>query len=66
MAFPLASASPDTVCLIHSDWRFIEARGYLAFFRVGDNRVYVDRVLSGKSGYLRSLFGVERGTSYYQ
>lgn len=63
--FPLASASLDSVCRIRSDWRFVSERGYLAFFRVGDGRVYVDRVLSGKSDYLRKLFGVEDGTRYY-
>ena len=64
-AFPLATTSLDSRCRIHSNWRFVECRGYLAFVRVGRDRVYVDRVLSGKSDYLRKLFGVDDGTTYY-
>ena len=64
--FPYATAPLDTVCSIRSDWRFVEAHGYLAFFRVDDNHVYVDHVLSGKSDYLRKLFGVNDGRSYYR
>lgn len=63
--FPLASAALDSACRIRFDWRFVSKRGYLVFFRVGDGRVYVDRVLSGRSDYLRKLFGVEDGTGYY-
>ena len=63
--FPLASTPLDSVCQIRSDWRFVSERGYLVFFRVTERRVFVDRVLSGKSDYLRKLFGVEDGTSSY-
>lgn len=63
--FPLAAPSLDSICRIRSDWRFVEERGYLAFFRVGDGRIYVDRVLSGKSDYLRRLLGVEDSMGYY-
>ena len=43
----------------------MEERGYLAFIRVDGNRVFVDRVLSGKSDYLRKLFNLEDGTPFY-
>ncbi|MDO4539416.1 MAG: hypothetical protein Q4B54_14720 [Coriobacteriales bacterium] len=48
----------DAICRIRSDWRFVEERGYLIFFRVNDSRLYVDRVL-------RKLFGVADGSTYY-
>lgn len=64
-AFPLASAPLGSVCQIRSDWRFVSERGYLISFRVTERRIYVDRVLSGKSDYLRKLFGVEDGTRFY-
>ncbi|MDO4807864.1 MAG: type II toxin-antitoxin system RelE/ParE family toxin [Coriobacteriales bacterium] len=64
--FPLAAPSLDSICRIRSDWRFVEERGYLAFFRVGDGRVYVDRVLSGKSDYLRKLIGIDNCIDYYR
>lgn len=63
--FPLATTPLDSRCRIRSAWRFVEAGGYLAFFRVGDGRVYVDRVLSGKSDYLSKLFDMDDGVSYY-
>ena len=50
----------------------MKERGYLAFIRVDGNRVFVDRVLSGKSDvlsgksdYLRKLFNLEDGTPFY-
>ena len=43
----------------------MEERAYLAFMRVDGGRVFVDRVPSGKSGYLRKLFGLEDGTPFY-
>ena len=57
--FPLATTPLDSRYRIRSDWRFVEERGYLAFIRVRDGRVYVDRVLSGKSDYVRKLFDVD-------
>lgn len=62
---PLVSTPLDSRCRIRSEWRFVEERDYLAFFRVDGSRIYVDRVLSGKSDYLRKLFGLEDGTSFY-
>ena len=63
--FPLATTPLDSRCRIRSSWRFVEERGYLVFIRVERDRVYVDRVLSGKSDFLRKLFDVEDGTAFY-
>lgn len=64
--FPLSSTSLDTRCSIKSDWRFVESHGYLVFVRFCDNQLFVDRVISGKSDYLRRLFGVKDGKQYYR
>ena len=63
---PLLASPLDAIRRIKSDWRFVVAHGYLAFFRVHNDCLYVDRVLSGKSDYLRKLFGVEEGSHFYQ
>lgn len=63
--FPLATTPLDSRCRIKSNWRFVEERGYLIFIRVERDRVYVDRVLSGKSDFLRKLFGLDDGTIFY-
>ena len=63
--FPLATTPLDSRCRIRSSWRFVEERGYLVFIRVERDRVYVDRVLNGKSDFLRKLFDVEDGTTFY-
>lgn len=65
-AFPLSTPSLDSICHIRSDWRFVEERGYLAFLRVDDGRICVDRVLSGRSDYLRKLLGVVDGMGHYR
>lgn len=63
--FPLSSTPLDARCSIRSDWRFVESHGYLVFVRLCENQLFVDRVLSGKSDYLRRLFSVEDGKRYY-
>ena len=64
--FPLSSTPLDARCSMWSDWRFVESHGYLVFVRLCENQLFVDRVLSGKSDYLRRLFGVEDGKRYYR
>ena len=63
--FPLATTPLDSRCRIRSGWRFVEERGYLVFIRVDRSCLFVDRVLSGKSDYLRKLFVLEDGTAFY-
>lgn len=62
--FPFLAPSLDSRCAIRSDWRFVEKHGYLAFYRVSGSRVFVDRILSGKSDYARKLFGVDDGVDF--
>ena len=63
--FPNSAPPLDTVCQIHSSWRFVSARGYMAFFRVGRTRLYVDRILSSKSDFLRVLLDSSDGIDLY-
>ena len=52
---PLSSISP-----LSTSYRFVVAGSYLAFYRVGDS-VFIDRVLSSKSDYLKAL--LEKGSN---
>jgi addiction module RelE/StbE family toxin len=52
MGAPLSSVAD-----IESDYRFIVCGNYLAFYRVDENEVYIDRILYGRRDYLRVLFG---------
>jgi toxin ParE1/3/4 len=62
--FPLATTPLDSRCRIKSNWRSVEEKGYTAFIRVERDRMYVDRVLSGKSDFLRKLFSLDDGAAW--
>lgn len=63
--FPLATTPLDSRCRIKPNWCFVEERGNLAFSRMERDRICVDRVPSGKSDFLRKLFGLDDGTTFY-
>ncbi|NLT13295.1 MAG: type II toxin-antitoxin system RelE/ParE family toxin [Clostridiales bacterium] len=42
---------------LETDYRFLVCGDYLAFYRVKEEGVYIDRVLNGRRDYLRILFG---------
>jgi len=46
-----------SVADVQSDYRFLVCGNYLAFYRVDENAVYIDRILIGRRDYLRILFG---------
>lgn len=50
-AGPLLSSITD----IQSEYRFLTVGNYMVFYRVLGEDVYIDRVLYGKSNYLRTL-----------
>ncbi len=41
---------------LFSGYRYMVSDNYLAFYRISDDSVYVDRVIYGKRDYLRILF----------
>mgnify|MGYP000999255025 CR=1 FL=1 len=42
---------------LESDYRFLVCENYLAFYRVGESVVFVDRILYSRRDYIRVLFG---------
>ena len=57
--FPESGTPLDARCIIHSDYRFVVSGYYRAFYRIGSGSVYIDRVVDGRSDYLRMLFGMD-------
>lgn len=57
--FPLMGTSLEGRGIRGSSYRFISSGNYLAFYRVAESTVYVDRILYAKSDYLRTLLGNE-------
>ena len=41
---------------INSGYRFVQYKNYIAFYRISGNDVFVDRVIYGKSDYMKILF----------
>lgn len=54
--YPL-SASPLYFENGFTGYYYLVFKAYLIFFRVRENRLLVERILYGKSDYMRSLFG---------
>lgn len=52
---PLAS-----IAQTDEDYRYLVSGNYMVFYRVDGSDVYIDRVLYGRSNYLRDLFFDER------
>jgi len=55
--FPLSGASLDAVTDFESDFRYIATCNYLVFYRLDENKIHIDRIISGKRDYIRVLFG---------
>lgn len=55
--FAFAGTPLSSIADIHADYRFLTSGNYLAFYRVRGADVYIDRILYGRSDYLRTLFG---------
>ena len=51
------SASPLYFENGFTGYYYLVFKAYLIFFRVRENRLLVERILYGKSDYMRSLFG---------
>lgn len=53
--FPYSGAPLDVISRVHSDYRFVTANNFLAFYRVYEDVVYIDRVLYERRDCLRIL-----------
>lgn len=47
----------SSIASTESDYRFLTSGNYLVFYRAYGKSVYIDRVLYGRSDYMRILFG---------
>ena len=47
----------SSVTDIESEYRFIVSGNYISFYRVGDENIYIDRILYARRDYMRILFG---------
>lgn len=56
-SFPLMGASLSSVININTDYRYLVCGNYLAFYRVVDTNIYIDRILYGQRNYMQALFG---------
>lgn len=43
---------------LNSGYRFVQYENYLAFYRISQNDVFVDRVIYSKRDYMRILFEI--------
>ena len=57
--FPYSGAPLDTMSRIRSDYRFISANNFLAFYRIQDEIIYIDRILYERRDCLRILLGTK-------
>lgn len=55
--YPELGATLFSTFGVESDYRSLICGSYIAFYRVDDGKVYIERVLSGRRDYLRVLFG---------
>ena len=56
-SFAEMGAPLSSIVDVESDHRFLVTGNYLTFYRAYGSDVYIDRVLYGRSNYLRILFG---------
>jgi addiction module RelE/StbE family toxin len=54
--FPNIGMPLSSVAGIETDRRFLICGSYLAFYRVNDSQVFIDRILYGKRDYIAILF----------
>ena len=55
--FPLIGAPLSSIYEINTDYRFLVCGNYLAFYRLLESEVLIDRILYGRRDYLVILFG---------
>lgn len=54
--FAYTGAMLSSIVDIKSDYRYLVCGDYMAFYRVSEKNIYIDRVLYGKRNYLKVLF----------
>lgn len=54
--FAYAGAKLSSVTDVMSNYRYLVIGNYMAFYRVSNEDVFIDRVLYGRSNYMQTLF----------
>ena len=55
----------SSVAEVDGEHRFLVSGNYMVFYRANGNDIYVDRVLYGRSDYLRTLFADTQDTTIF-
>ncbi len=58
--FPLIGTPLSSIAEVESNYRFLLSGSYMAFYRVEETDIYIDRILYGKCDYLRILLDDKR------
>lgn len=53
---PLIGSLLDAKINIKTDFRYLVCRGYMIFYKVDGNAVYIYRIINGRRDYCRILF----------
>ena len=55
--FPHIGTPVSAIIAAETDYRFIGCVSYLAFYRVKDNDIFIDRIIHGRRDFVGILFG---------
>ena len=54
--FPKKGAVLEFSDNIKSDYRFVQYKNYMAFYRIKQNEIFIDRIIYGKRDYMKIIF----------
>lgn len=54
--FPKSGTALEFSNAIKTNYRFVRYKNYIAFYRISDNNIFVDRIIYGKRDYMKILF----------
>ena len=55
--FPLIGTPLSAIVAVETDYRFLGCGSYLAFYRLQNSNVLIDRILNGRQDYISILLG---------
>ena len=56
-SYPRSGRKLSAIIDIETDYRFIGCKGYLAFYRIADDKVFIVRIIHAKRDYIAILLG---------
>jgi toxin ParE1/3/4 len=54
--FPKMGSSLESITGMESDYRYLVCDSYIAFYRIDDTNVFIDRILYARRDYIRVFF----------